>query len=70
MKFCNDEFSRQYTPTAGIDFYTKSLSLGCCKNVNLHLWDVGGLALHGTMLDKYIFHADVGSDIHCKRKLV
>ncbi|XP_043274038.1 ras-related protein Rab-28-like [Venturia canescens] len=59
VKFCNDEFSRQYTPTAGIDFFTKSLSLGFRRNVNLQLWDVGGLALRGSMLDKYIYRADV-----------
>ncbi|XP_015604199.1 ras-related protein Rab-28 [Cephus cinctus] len=59
VKFCNDEFTRQYTPTAGIDFFLKNVGLGCYKNVNLHLWDVGGLALHGNMLDKYVFGAHI-----------
>ncbi|XP_076244560.1 ras-related protein Rab-28 [Calliopsis andreniformis] len=59
QKFCNNEFSRQYTPTSGIDFFLKNISVGCYKNVNIHLWDVGGLALHGSMLDKYIFGAHI-----------
>ncbi|KAG7201211.1 hypothetical protein KM043_003998 [Ampulex compressa] len=59
QKFCNNEFTRQYNATSGIDFFLKNTSVGCLKNVNLHLWDVGGLALHGNMLDKYIFGAHI-----------
>ncbi|KAK2579277.1 hypothetical protein KPH14_008236 [Odynerus spinipes] len=59
VKFCTNEFTRQYTPTAGIDFFLKNISVGSYKNVNLHLWDVGGLALHGNMLDKYVFAANI-----------
>ncbi|XP_015433011.1 PREDICTED: ras-related protein Rab-28-like [Dufourea novaeangliae] len=59
QKFCHNDFNRQYTPTSGIDFYLKNLSIGAYKNVNLHLWDVGGLALHGNMLDKYVFGAHI-----------
>lgn len=59
VKFCTNEFTRQYTPTAGIDFFLKNITVGSYKNVNLHLWDVGGLALHGNMLDKYVFAANI-----------
>ncbi|XP_015120220.1 ras-related protein Rab-28 [Diachasma alloeum] len=59
VKFCHDEFTRQYTPTAGVDFFMKNLSLGPFKNVTLHFWDVGGLALRGAMLDKYLYAADL-----------
>ncbi|XP_076658985.1 ras-related protein Rab-28 [Halictus rubicundus] len=59
QKFCHNEFTRQYTPTSGIDFFLKNLSIGYYRNVNLHLWDVGGLALHGNMLDKYVFGAHI-----------
>ncbi|XP_066580901.1 ras-related protein Rab-28-like [Prorops nasuta] len=59
LKFCSNDFNRQYTPTAGVDFFLKNLAIGCYKNVNLHLWDVGGLALHSDMLDKYIFGAHI-----------
>ncbi|KAI4486940.1 hypothetical protein M0802_012197 [Mischocyttarus mexicanus] len=59
LKFCTNEFTRQYTPTAGVDFYLKNITVGSYKNVNLHLWDVGGLALHGNMLDKYVFAANI-----------
>ncbi|XP_053993621.1 ras-related protein Rab-28-like isoform X1 [Hylaeus volcanicus] len=59
QKFCSNEFTRQYTQTSGIDFFLKNISIGYYKNVNLHLWDVGGLALHGNMLDKYVFGAHI-----------
>ncbi|XP_057337267.1 ras-related protein Rab-28-like isoform X2 [Microplitis mediator] len=58
-RFCNDEFTRQYTPTAGIDFFMKNLSLGPYKNVNIYVWDVGGLSLRGAMLDKYVYCAEI-----------
>lgn len=51
-------------PTAGIDFFLKNITIGNNKNVNLHLWDVGGLSLHGNMLDKYVFGAHVRSIYH------
>ncbi|XP_034938140.1 ras-related protein Rab-28-like [Chelonus insularis] len=56
-KFCHEEFSRQYSPTSGIDFFKKTISLGPYKNVSLHFWDVSGLALHSKMLDKYLYSA-------------
>ncbi|XP_039308063.1 ras-related protein Rab-28 isoform X2 [Solenopsis invicta] len=59
QKFCNNDFTRQYVPTAGIDFFLKNITIGNNKNVNLHLWDVGGLSLHGNMLDKYVFGAHI-----------
>ncbi|XP_044577754.1 ras-related protein Rab-28-like [Cotesia glomerata] len=58
-RFCNDEFTRQYSPTAGIDFFMKNLSLGPYKNVNIFVWDVGGLSLRGAMLDKYVYCAEI-----------
>ncbi|XP_012261384.2 ras-related protein Rab-28-like [Athalia rosae] len=58
-RYCNGEFTRHYSPTAGVDFFLKSVRLGDSKNVTLYIWDIGGLALHGNMLDKYIFGAHV-----------
>ncbi|XP_046409326.1 ras-related protein Rab-28-like [Neodiprion fabricii] len=58
-RYCNGEFTRHYTPTAGVDFFLKNISLGDYKSITLHIWDVGGLSLHGNMLDKYIFGAHV-----------
>lgn len=37
----------------------KNLSLGPYKNVNIYVWDVGGLSLRGAMLDKYVYCAEV-----------
>lgn len=59
QKFCHDEFTRQYTPTSGIDFFLKNTTIGYYKNVNLHVWDVSGLALRSNMLDKYVFGAHI-----------
>ncbi|XP_011505600.1 PREDICTED: ras-related protein Rab-28-like [Ceratosolen solmsi marchali] len=59
VKFCTDEFTRQYTPTSGIDFFLKNMNLGCQKNIRLQLWDVSGLSLRSNMLDKYIFEANI-----------
>ncbi|KAL7298817.1 hypothetical protein TKK_0008557 [Trichogramma kaykai] len=56
-RFCHNNFSRQYSPTAGIDFFYKNVTLGHHKNVNIQLWDVSGLSLRGNMLDKYIYEA-------------
>lgn len=59
VKFCHDEFSRQYTPTSGIDFYMKNLHIGKYKNVTIYMWDTSGLSLRSKLLDKYIFGANV-----------
>ncbi|XP_014216965.1 ras-related protein Rab-28-like [Copidosoma floridanum] len=67
VKFCHNEFSRQYTPTAGIDFYMRNLPIGVYKNVNLYLWDVSGLSLRSSMLDKYIFDANMNFVMSQKR---
>ncbi|XP_063237567.1 ras-related protein Rab-28-like isoform X2 [Bacillus rossius redtenbacheri] len=59
MKYRSGSFTRQYHPTAGIDFSTKKIVLPGGVNVTVHLWDVGGSALHGNMLDKYLYGVDV-----------
>ncbi|XP_063237569.1 ras-related protein Rab-28-like isoform X3 [Bacillus rossius redtenbacheri] len=42
MKYRSGSFTRQYHPTAGIDFSTKKIVLPGGVNVTVHLWDVGG----------------------------
>ncbi|PSN36471.1 Ras-related protein Rab-28, partial [Blattella germanica] len=58
-RYCHEEFTRQYYPTAGVDFFLKRLSLSGAGNISLQIWDIGGQSLAGNMLDKYIFGADV-----------
>ncbi|XP_017777932.1 PREDICTED: ras-related protein Rab-28-like [Nicrophorus vespilloides] len=58
-RLCYDEFSRQYVATVGADFYMKRISLPGRKEVTLKLTDVGGLELRGSMIDKYLFNADM-----------
>lgn len=57
-RYCHDEFSRQYYPTAGVDFFLKRTEFPGSRNITLQIWDVGGHALEGNMLDKYVFGAD------------
>ncbi len=56
-RYAEDRFSKQYTPTVGVDFYLKRAVLPGPRNVALKVWDVGGAALQGRMLDKYVYGA-------------
>ncbi|KAK6640490.1 hypothetical protein RUM44_012185 [Polyplax serrata] len=58
-RFCRNEFTRQYFPTVGVDFFLKRLILQKYRNVTLKIWDVGGTAQNGNMLDKYVFGSDI-----------
>jgi len=58
-RYCHDEFTRQYFPTAGVDFFLKRTVLSGAGNITLQIWDVGGQSLAGNMLDKYVYGADV-----------
>jgi Ras-related protein Rab-28 len=61
-RYCHDEFTRQYFPTAGVDFFLKRTVLSGAGNITLQIWDVGGQSLAGNMLDKYIFGAHVSRE--------
>ncbi|XP_069679053.1 ras-related protein Rab-28-like [Periplaneta americana] len=58
-RYCHDEFTRQYFPTAGVDFFLKRTAISGAGNITLQIWDVGGKSIEGNMLDKYIYGADV-----------
>lgn len=62
-RYCHQEFSRQYFPTAGVDFFLKRITVHGKRDATIQLWDVGGSALDGKMLDKYIFGAHVCSTL-------
>ncbi|XP_075231974.1 ras-related protein Rab-28-like [Lycorma delicatula] len=58
-RYCYEDFSRQYYPTAGVDFYLKRTILQGNRPLRLVIWDISGQALGGSMFDKYLFGAQV-----------
>lgn len=56
-RFCHEEYSRQYYPTAGIDFFLKRTVLQGDHHLRVIVWDVSGQALKSEMIDKYIYGA-------------
>ncbi|CAL1528013.1 unnamed protein product [Lymnaea stagnalis] len=57
MRYSQEQFSKDYGQTVGLDFYLKRINLQGNTNVALQVWDIGGQTLGGTMLDNYIFGA-------------
>ncbi|XP_059174895.1 ras-related protein Rab-28-like isoform X2 [Physella acuta] len=57
MRYSQENFSKHYGQTVGLDFYLKRIQLPGNVNVALQVWDIGGQTLGGTMLDNYIFGA-------------
>uniref|UniRef100_A0A0B6Z354 Ras-related protein Rab-28 n=1 Tax=Arion vulgaris TaxID=1028688 RepID=A0A0B6Z354_9EUPU len=56
-RYTQEQFSKSYGQTVGLDFYLKRISLQGNTNVALQVWDIGGQTLGGAMLDNYIFGA-------------
>lgn len=54
-RYSQDQFSRHYNQTIGIDFFLKRIVFPDDLNVTLQVWDIGGQSIGGKMLDKYIF---------------
>ncbi|EPY35887.1 Rab family, other [Angomonas deanei] len=65
--FCKSGFNQNYKQTIGLDFYSKKVKLPTSVDgkpgpeVQLHIWDVGGQQIGGSMLDNYVY----GSDAVC-----
>uniref|UniRef100_H2YUK9 Small monomeric GTPase n=1 Tax=Ciona savignyi TaxID=51511 RepID=H2YUK9_CIOSA len=57
-RYSQDQFSKSYEPTLGVEFYLKRIVLPGNKNVTLQMCDVGGQTLGGSMFDKYIYGAN------------
>lgn len=57
MRYSQENFSKQYGQTVGLDFYLKRINLQGNINVALQVWDIGGQTLGGSMLNNYIFGA-------------
>lgn len=52
------ETFKQFTSTVGVEFYLKRTVLPGPRHVTLKVWDIGGDAMKGRMLDKYVFGAN------------
>mmetsp|Transcript_26820 Transcript_26820/g.37032 ORF Transcript_26820/g.37032 Transcript_26820/m.37032 type:complete len:227 (-) Transcript_26820:96-776(-) len=57
MRFTEDEFSKSYKQTIGLDFFIKQLTLPGDVNVAIQLWDIGGQTIGGKMIGNYIYGA-------------
>lgn len=58
LRYCHDEFSRQYYPTSGVDLYLKR-TLVDTHSVRLVIWDVSGHSLPSSLLDKHLYDSHV-----------
>ncbi|XP_060522721.1 ras-related protein Rab-28-like [Cylas formicarius] len=58
-KYCYDEFSRHYAPTAGADFYIKRVELPGKGEITVQITDTGGAEQNTKMLEHYLFKADI-----------
>ena len=67
-RYCNNDFTRQYFPTVGVDFFLKRLTLQKSRNVTLKIWDVGGSSQNSNLLDKYIFGSNVCFILNTKKQ--
>ena len=57
-RYATNNFTKNYHPTTGVEFYLKRTVLPGSRNLAIKLWDVSGTALNGRMLDKYVFGAN------------
>lgn len=55
-RYCHDDFTRQYTPTCGVEFYLKRTQIQG-RNVRINMWDTSGSS--NELLTKYLYNANV-----------
>jgi len=55
-RYATDNFGK-FPNTVGVDVFLKRTTLPGPRHITLKIWDVGGDAMQGRMLDKYIFGA-------------
>uniref|UniRef100_A0A914DDF9 Ras-related protein Rab-28 n=1 Tax=Acrobeloides nanus TaxID=290746 RepID=A0A914DDF9_9BILA len=56
-RFAQRNFSRKYTQTVGVDFFSRRLALPHNIYVLLQIWDIGGQSLSASMLQNYLYGA-------------
>ena len=57
QRYSTNNFSKQYQPTTGFEFYLKRTTLGGSKDLAFKLLDISGSSLSERMLDKYVYGA-------------
>lgn len=54
-QLCKKNFSKKYTQTYGVDFYSKKITLPNNIDVTLQIWDIGGQSVASPLLEKYLY---------------
>ncbi|CEF71397.1 Ras-related protein Rab-28 [Strongyloides ratti] len=54
-QLCKKKFSKKYTQTYGVDFYSKKITLPNNIEVLLQIWDIGGQSVASPLLEKYLY---------------
>ena len=57
QRYNTNNFSKQYQPTTGFEFYLKRTTLEGSKDLAFKLLDISGSSLSERMLDKYVYSA-------------
>ena len=52
MRLCDEEFKPNYTPTIGVDFKIKSISIGD-RRLKFQIWDTAGQERYRTITQTY-----------------
>ncbi|XP_003384288.1 PREDICTED: ras-related protein Rab-28-like [Amphimedon queenslandica] len=57
-RISQNNFTKKYDQTLGVDFYLRRLELPGAVQVTLQVWDIGGQTVGGKMLENYIYGAN------------
>ena len=68
-RYAQSSFGKEYKQTLGVDFFLKRIVLPGDTHVALQVWDIGGQTLGGSMLNNYIYGANVSSAIRLERSM-
>jgi Ras-related protein Rab-38 len=55
-RFIEDNFTTQYIPTKGVEFYVKKVELEK-KKIVMKFWDISGDSLTNNMIETYLHHS-------------
>ena len=55
-RFIEDNFSIQYIPTKGVEFYVKKTEIEK-KKIVMKFWDISGDSLTNNMIETYLHHS-------------
>ncbi|KAI6660204.1 Ras-related protein Rab-28 [Oopsacas minuta] len=58
-RFSHSTYGVKYEQTIGIDFFLQQFELSDNTHVTLHVWDIGGQSIGGSMLQTYLQGSDI-----------